>query len=708
MQEKPEFIDDIVIPHTFYGLTIRSPIARGRLKGIEAPRMPKAVTLIKAQDIPGENRIADFPVPVLAFDELSYIGEPLALLVGPNEEQLQEYADQCRIRFDEETPVFNAALSGAVLAERKITLGNPEKAFEEAAAVVEGTYTTGIQEHWYSDTTGAAALFSQDLKNPDLKNPGQERLVIRTATQWPFHVRRSAARVLQIPEGLITVKPARIGFHLDGKLWYPSLIACQAALGALITRKPVKMILRREEDFRYSPKRGSAEITVRSALGKEGRILGTEVKVCADLGAYGVFTDEILDRICLGALGSYGSDALTLQGRGVSTAIPPAGPLGGFGLAQGFFAMERQVSQIADSRREDPAEWRKDHSLHRNMRLALGTEIKDPVPMEQLLDTTESISDYRRKWASNELLRYRRREDGWEERGPREPLRGIGIAAAYQGSSFLHNENGSYGVELTLEKDGSLEIRTSMVSSTEESIRPWQNIAGEILGVEAGAVRVVSDSTDGIPDSGPASLSRNITVVTKLVERACTAIRKQHFRDPLPITVRRFYHPAKGLDWEGKSYDQNAFAALSWGAAVVEVEIDPVEYTPLVRGIWLGIDGGAILSEDRARKALTFGAIQALGWASRERLAYTGGVIPDSQIREYPILAPRDIPPIHIDFLWSDSASPKGIGELPFNCIPAAYVQAVSQAMDHPFMRLPINAREIWEVIKSREREESL
>jgi CO/xanthine dehydrogenase Mo-binding subunit len=138
----------------------------------------------------------------------------------------------------------------------------------------------------------------------------------------------------------------------------------------------------------------------------------------------------------------------------------------------------------------------------------------------------------------------------------------------------------------------------------------------------------------------------------------------------------------------------------------VEVEIDPVEYTPLVRGIWLGIDGGAILSEDRARRSLTFGAIQALSWASQERLAYTEGVIPDSQSRDYPILTPQDIPPIHIDFLCSDSNSPKGIGELPFSCIPAAYVQAVSQAMDHPFMRLPVNAKDIWEVIKSREREE--
>jgi CO/xanthine dehydrogenase Mo-binding subunit len=221
--------------------------------------------------------------------------------------------------------------------------------------------------------------------------------------------------------------------------------------------------------------------------------------------------------------------------------------------------------------------------------------------------------------------------------------------------------------------------------------------------MDTNAVRVCTNRTDMVPDSGPSSLSRNITVITKLVERACTAIRKQRFRDPLPITVRRSYHPLNVPGWEGKPYDQASLSHLSWGAAVVEVEIDPVEYTPKIRGAWLGVDGGRILSEERARRSLKFSIIQALGWASRENLTYEEGQMPLKYIYDYDIPSPQDIPPTHIDFLWSDTVNPKGIGELPFNCVPAAYVQAVSQAMDHHFEKIPLSSREVWEAGKLKE-----
>jgi CO/xanthine dehydrogenase Mo-binding subunit len=327
------------------------------------------------------------------------------------------------------------------------------------------------------------------------------------------------------------------------------------------------------------------------------------------------------------------------------------------------------------------------------------------------MDTAAAMGDYYRKWASYELLRSRRQATEWAERD--EPLRGIGIAVAYQGAGFLYSgaDKGVSTVSLTLEKDGSLEIRTSMVSSSAEYVRVWQTIAADILAVEPKLLRVISDTTEGVPDSGPASLSRNMTVITKLVERSCVAIRKLRFRDPLPITVSRSYRPGKMIPWEGQSvpsgrpFDQNALAHPGWGAAVVEVEIDPVEYIPKIRGAWLGIDGGKILSEARARRSLKSAAIQALGWASREELSYLEGKIPDPLIHNYALPSPGEMPPVYIDFLWNDTVTPKGIGELPFHCVPAAYVQAVSQAMDHPFEKIPLNSRDIWEAEKLKKKE---
>jgi CO/xanthine dehydrogenase Mo-binding subunit len=695
------FASDIFVKGSLFGVTIRSPAPRGRLKGIEFPRLPTAYTVIRAEDIPGRNQLDDFSVPVLASETVSYIGEPVALLIGPNRIKLEEFAGLCKVTVEKDTPFFSAysVPPEFILAKRNITLGDPEKAFQEAKTVVDGIYRTGIQEHWYAEPQGVTVEYH---KPTTLE---KEKIIIHTATQWPFHVKRSVVSVLNLSPDNIEVRPSRIGIHLDGKIWYPSLIACHAALGAYLTKKPVKIILTREEDFQYTPKRNGSEIRIRSALGEQGQILGSEIDVTASLGAQGVFVDEILDRICLGALGSYKIANLKIEGTAVKTNIPPGGPLGGFGLSQGFFAMERHVSHIADTLRQDPVEWRKSHFFYRNTLLGIGVPLKEHVPLNELLDTAAGMSDYHRKWASYELLRIHRREKG--ETDKNERLRGIGIATAYQGSGFLYNgaDKGFCSVALTLEKDGSLEIKTSMVSSNKEHTLLWQNTAAEILAVEPDAVRVVSDNTTASPDSGPATLSRNITVITRLVERACAAIRKQRFRDPLPITVTRMYHPGNIPNWEGKLLDHNSLSHLGWGAAVVEVEIDPIEYTPKIRGAWLGIDGGRILSEIKARRSLTYSVIQALGWASREHITYEEGLIPLEQIHGYNIPILQDIPPIYIDFIWNDVVTPKGIEEIPFSCVPAAYVQAVSQALDHNFEKIPLEARDIWEAKKLKGKE---
>jgi CO/xanthine dehydrogenase Mo-binding subunit len=253
-------------------------------------------------------------------------------------------------------------------------------------------------------------------------------------------------------------------------------------------------------------------------------------------------------------------------------------------------------------------------------------------------------------------------------------------------------------VELTLDKDSSLEIKTSIVSSGADYIQIWKNMAAEILGIEQEQIRFNTEDTGGIPDSGPASLSRNVTELTRLVERCCRAIRKQRFRDPLPITVRRAGRPNKIPAWGGQTQvDSNVFSRPGWGAAVTEIEIDPVSFEPGIRGIWLAAEGGKILSQARARRSLKTTIMHALGWTCREQIRYENGKIPADLFPKYDIPSPGEFPPVYVDLIWNDTVDPKGIGELPFCCVPASYAQAVSQAMDHPFERSPLRARDIWE-----------
>jgi len=710
LAENVGFISDFSVPGMMYAVTIRSPIARGVLRGIKCPALPFSYQLITADQIPGKTYLADFPVPILAGNELSYIGQPVAILAGPEAARLDEISSRIKLYTEEGKAVFQDSNYGEedIIVKRSIAVGDTAKPQTENGKSIVGNYTTGTQEHWYSEAHGSLVI---PAKKPE------EAFTVYTATQWPFHVKRSVAGVLGLDGGRVKVVPTLMMLHLDGKIWYPSLVSCHAALAALITGSPVKLMLVREEDFMFSPKRSRSKVKIRSELGEQGEILETEVQLTLDLGAAGVFEDEIIDQTCLGALGLYRHEASKIEGIGIRTNIPYQGPMAGFGLSQGFFAAERHISRIADSLGQDPAEWRKNNLLGKKAGagpagLAIGVKLNKPAPLAELIDSAASMSDYYRKWAAYELLRGKRRAGKWtfEQR----PLRGIGISIAGQGNGFLHGEQ--YGidtceVELTLEKDGFLEIKTSLGMSEAGFLEGWQNLAKEILGVEPSMVRLTGD-TANVPDSGPGTLSRNIASITRLVEQSCTAIRNQRFRDPLPITVRNSAKPIKTPCWvPEKNIDPEAFSNPGWGAAVVEIEIDTVSLEPVIRGIWLVVDGGRILNKRMASRSLRTGIIQALGWASREQVRYESGKIPLDYYRNYGILRPEEIPPIHLDFFQSESTDPKdptdpkGIGELPFSCIPAAYVQAVSQAMDHHFEKIPLDSREIWDAWKFKQTE---
>jgi CO/xanthine dehydrogenase Mo-binding subunit len=395
-------------------------------------------------------------------------------------------------------------------------------------------------------------------------------------------------------------------------------------------------------------------------------------------------------------------------------------PTAGFGLVQAFFAAERHASIIADSLGIDPAEWRKNFFLRKGRKLPIGIDLKNP-PLEELIDSVEAMGDYRRKWAAYELLRKNRREAASAENLSYEALRGIGLSLAYQGNSLLYDHRApkapEEGVELTLEKDGTLEIRTALPWG-DNQLSVWREIASKTLGVETVRIVTKAEAPKTVPESGPACLSRSINIITELVEKACIAIRKQRFRDPLPITVHRYYRSSRVQPWadnqqarpKGTGYvgpegyglyagleekiDENALGCLSWGAAVVEVVVDTATYLPFVRGIWLSIDGGTIQSEERAKKSICASATQALSWAMQEDVQYENGRIDPRRVRDYPVL-PDYSPPITVDFLWSEGKS-RGIGELPFALIPAAFAQALSQAMDCHFCHYPITSPDIW------------
>jgi len=677
-------LEDMELNGMVYVATVRSPIARGKILSIIPPVLPPGYRIILPQDIPGENHIVSFgtEVPILASGSVSYLGEPLALIAGPDSVRAASFAAAVQIDYEAEEPLLNweSFSSGQVLAKRVAVVGDPDLAFSIARQALESTFTTGSIEHYYSEPQGALACFDYD------------KFAIWCATQWPYHVRDSVALVLGCKASEVAVRPTRLGVHLDGKLWYPSLLACHAALAAYLCRRPAKILLQRREDFLYTPKRASSSISLRAAVDPNGRLSAIDARIAVNVGAYGPLAEETLSQICLAATGVYSCPNVRIEGYAVTTNTPPMGAFGGLGAGQAFFAIESEAARLAQFLGEDPLDWKSRNVLKKGSRLITGEVLKDDTKYDEIASKLALASDYRRKYACYELVRKRRtdRYDG--------PMRGIGFSFAYQsaGVFFSGGDSNVYTVEASLDKDLHLVIKTSAAASSESVRRIWCETASAAVDIPPESVSIAPPDTDRSPNSGPLTLSRGITVINRLVERVCTAIQKKRFRDPLPLTARAVYRLPKPVRWEEGHVSGQPLEGAAWGGAVVEVELDPwtLEIRPV--GVWICADGGRIVAPARAEASLRVAAASAVSLCLRERLPAESEHISDESFFEYGILGANELPPIHVELLQGDKRDEsKGIGELPFNTVPAAFLAALSQAAGMAFHTIPVQPADL-------------
>jgi CO/xanthine dehydrogenase Mo-binding subunit len=615
------FVDDIRLSNQYFAITIRSPAARRKLKGISCPALDSQYRLIRAADIPGNKYLADSLVPVLAEENLSYIGEPVAILAGPDAVKLEELAAEIIVETEDDSaaddsvkpPVFSLTEPEAEIAVQimrsidasiKTSSTNKEKPLDNSESargagnlpsgspaedtkaldtppepeppLITGTYKTAIQEHWYSEPHGALA------------NPADKGIVIYTATQCPAHVKRSVAAALSLPVEDVSLELADTGLHFDGKIWYPSLVAVHAAITAFIMKQPVKLMLTREEDFRFSPKRPETIIEFSTRLNPDGEPAETEIKVRANFGTDSFFTNEMLDNIAKAAAGSYKLGNIKLSADAALTNLPSASPFAGFGAAQGAFALERHIAKIADVLGLDCWEWRRQHYNEKK------TSVDEIVKLSENLI---AHSDYRRKWSAYELLRNQEKITG----NKMNPRRGIGIT----------------------------------------------------------------------------------TVI---------------YEDCKPPLV---------LGDAARLNQSEANAPPPFASAIIELEIDNIDFSANIRGVWMSVCAGILNDKRTMRRKLLQNIICALGWTTSEKLGYTDGKISENDYFSYNLPASSAIPRIHISLSERDNKeyNPEAIYELPYCVIPAAYLQALTQACNHHFESIPVVSRDIWIALRENEQE---
>ena len=676
---EPRFFSDVEFPDQYYGVLIRSSIQRGHLVDIKPPALPDGYYLYSATDIPGENRLSAMgtSIPVFTPFEIQYYGEPLGIIVGPDLDVVLELVSEVLIETETLEPFqFGEQFaSSQVVGKRVLLSGDPDSAFSGDRQIFESTSEIGPQDHYYAEPLGVNV------------NIARGKLEIFTATQWPFHVRSTVSAVLDLDPSEIRVVPTVTGESLDGKLWFPSLLAAQAALAAVLCKKPIKIAFSRQEDFLFSVKSAPVQIRYRTAIADDGVIDAISARILINAGAYSPLIDEIVDRMTLSATGLYMARSYRVETFALKTNLPPMGALSGWGEGQVLFALETHLARVISERGYSPTEWKMMNLNVAGHDSPIGAEMSKEARFAELFSAICTKSDYLRKYAAYERLNHARKDyrDG--------PLRGIGLVCGFQGNGFAgtHAGTAAYTIEITMETDGRVNIGCGVNS---ESMRQViTTMAANSLGIEESLISFTGTDTDAMPATGPDTLSSKATILAPLVEKCCATIQRQRFRHPLPITVKKSWKPAaKGTP----------FVSITPAVAACELELDPVTYDARIRGIWVASDAGKLYNRHAALTTIKKTIPIALSKMIAEHIVIKDGKIAPKQSVQYEILSPSEQPESDVIFIESES-DPKGIGSISLNLIPAAYAAALGQITGRQITKVPVDAESLYEFFESQE-----
>lgn len=681
-------LSSLQFPEMLYGSLIRSDVSCASQVHLKTMRLPAGYHCIEPSDVLAENMSLSFGanIPIFADSTISYRGEPIGLLVGPDPALCDELATSAAADYEEVEPQYEweSFASSQIAYKHTAVHGDPDKAFEKAARVERAVYRNGIFDHHYSEPMGALANWEYD------------KMAVYCASQWPSQVRGSVASAMNVSESDIVVKPTDMGKALDGRLWFPSLTACQAAIAARLCKKPVKILYTREEDYLFTPKQARSSVTIASATDGNGKLQALDIKLIINIGAYNPLAQELVRQAMAAITGIYACPVIRLEAYAIRTTTVPLGALGSMGSTHAFFSIEAHINHLAKVLQKTPAEIKSINMLTKGSSNFGALPLDADVPFQKIHKKLEGLSDYQRKYASYELVK--KRDPGYRE----GIVRGIALTVGYQTdqSFFEQPAMNSYAVETRFDRNLDLVINTQAAIGSESLRTMWKTTAASVLSMPEDKIHFLPPTTDSTIPCGPMTLSRGASTINKLVERTCKSIQKKRFRETLPISVKAQTRIPRKLAWNGSVLSGQPFDSASWCGTAVEIEIDSLTGEPRALAVWMVIDAGRIVSREHALSSLRSSIINALN------LCIGGDFDPESRSETRYIhqrsLRLGDTPLIEIEFLESDRATTaRGLGELPFITIPAAFYSALTQAIGIEPRQLPLRGSEILRLLEA-------
>jgi CO/xanthine dehydrogenase Mo-binding subunit len=713
------YVDDISFPGMLYGTTVRSPVARGQIKGIhfEGDIPWSEFTIVTAKDIPGENYVALIlnDQPYLADEVVNHPEEPVVLLAHADKHLLEEARRNVRLEIEPLPAIFT--LEDAVnkteiiwgddnvFKSFLVDKGNVDEVWASADQVIEGEYLTGAQEQLYIENNGVIAIANE-----------AEGVTVWGSMQCPYYVHKALLKLFGMTEEKVRVIQTETGGGFGGKEEYPSLIAGHAGLLSWKSGKPVKIVYDRAEDMVATTKRHPSRTRHKTAVSNDGKLLAQEIEFVIDGGAYCTLSPVVLSRGTIHAAGPYYCPNVRIHSTAVATNLPPHGAFRGFGAPQSIFALERHLDKVASSLGLEPDEFRRRNFVHEGETTATNQVIREKVDMDQLLARAFELTGYHEK-----------RERFAREKGPGQEQeagaggrikKGIGFASFMHGAGFTGSGEvylaSVVGAEATVE--GRVRILAASTEIGQGTNTIFSQIAAEALGLDTDVIEVAQPDTRDVPNSGPTVASRTCMVVGKLVESAVLGLKQtlvgsgllkesysqSEFQNACREYVSAFgplkafskYQPPPNVYWDDAKYQGDAYGTYAWAVYVAEVSVDLLTYEAHVEDFVALQEVGRVINPILAAGQIEGGVAQAIGFTLFEKVVWKDGRMANGQMTNYIMPTAADIPPIRVYFEENPYAygpgGAKGIGELPMDGAAPAILSAIENATGVSFNHVPL------------------
>ncbi len=706
-----KYIDDYRLPGCLHGATLRTAIAYGRITKIDfAPTFPwDECVVARAADIPGANNVLfiEADQPLLTEDLVMHPMQAILIVGHPDRARAYEALKHIKVEYEEREPVLSIADSLAkkqllrggdnVFKRYLIEKGDIAQGFAQADRIVEGEYRVPHQEQAYIENHGIASWVEPD-----------GTIVVHGSLQCPYYVHKAMVKVFARPPERVRVINAVTGGAFGGKEDYPSVIAGHAALLALKSGRPVKLIYDRQEDMSATTKRHPAVVRHKTGVSKDGRLLAQDIEVVMDGGAFATCSGVVLSRGTLHATGAYECPNVRVRASVVATNTPPNGAFRGFGVPQTIFAAELQMEKIAAALSLDSLELRRRNAWRVGAVTATGQKLQESVGALKCLELCARRSRY---------LRKRQLYARWNSRKGNPTWRGIGFALCPHGAGFTGSGEVTLAsrAAVVLTKDGAVRILAAATDLGQGAITIFTQIAAQALGLPPGLIEVEVPDTALVPNSGPTVASRTTMVIGGLIERAAGQLkdaltqaggRAPRTRAALKKAAAalcggrpelRFevaYEKPADITWDDSLYRGEAYGVFSYAAVAVDLEVDRLTYEVRVRRVTTAQDIGKAINPTLAKGQIMGGTLQALGYALFERAAFQGGWMRNSQFTNYIIPSFADAPPMEVLLVEEPySRGPhgaKGLGEMPMDVPAPAVVAAVHDATGFWFDEIPV------------------